>query len=184
MGDQLPKTPPSLAPGIRTYHCICSNLVLASTRPQPSLARRKVGNDRAYILPLPPLPDSEDDIDMEHDPVAKDKAGEVGLATSKSTKSSGYALLLSTYIDRKPVLIRRAESFEKRYLHRCGRCGLIFGYQLDWAQYDQSSQGKGQDSEGATATHSSDRREDVIYLIPGGLQSTQSMMEADVESET
>jgi len=73
-----------------------------------------------------------------------------------------YALLLSTTLDRNPVVIRSKDGFEKRYLQRCGRCRLVVGYQLDKSQYE------GEDEVG--------RKEDVVYLLPGGLLDTDEMV--------
>ena len=56
--------------------------------------------------------------------------------------------------------------FEKRYLQRCGRCGVVVGYQLDGGQFE------GADGEGGKG-----RREDVVYLLPGGVMTTGEMME-------
>ena len=54
--------------------------------------------------------------------------------------------------------------FEKRYLQRCGRCNLTVGYQLDWAQFGDENAGK------------TGRREDVVFLMPGGLVTTREMV--------
>jgi hypothetical protein len=56
-------------------------------------------------------------------------------------------------------MITRTDGFEKRYLQKCGRCRVVVGYQLDWGQYGEK--------EG--------RREDAVYLLPGGLLSTEEM---------
>ena len=147
-------------PAILTYHCLCTHLLLASTQPLDALPQRALaGLDKAYILPLPPLPQSELDSDAESEsdrPSDQEK--------SKVTPSSGYALLLSTTIDRNPQIVNREDGFEKRYLQRCGRCKLIVGYNLDWAQFAESKK------EG--------RREDIVYLLQNGLVSTDDMAAA------
>jgi hypothetical protein len=74
---------------------------------------------------------------------------------------SDYAILLGTSLDRDPVVIRGEQGFEKRYLQRCGRCNLTVGYQLDKSQFE------GVEEQG--------RREDVVYLLPGGLMTTKEM---------
>lgn len=43
----------------------------------------------------------------------------------------GYSLLLNTTLDRRPVVVRRADGFEKRWVRRCGRCRTGVGYVLD-----------------------------------------------------
>lgn len=59
------------------------------------------------------------------------------------------------------MIIRGEEGFEKRYLQKCGRCSIIVGYQLDKSQYGEEKQ--------------LGRRDDVIYLLPGGLLTTEEM---------
>ncbi|KAF2805420.1 uncharacterized protein BDZ99DRAFT_368853, partial [Mytilinidion resinicola] len=137
---------------IHIYHCLCTHLVVATTTSLPSLARRSESSmDRAYILPLPPPPPTHDDSDSDID--AKPSA-----STAKPPNTH-YALLLSTVLNKKTQIVMRTDGFEKRYLQLCGRCRLPIGYQLDWGQYG----GK----EG--------RREDAVYLLPGGLVSTEDM---------
>jgi hypothetical protein len=52
--------------------------------------------------------------------------------------------------------------FEKRYLQKCGRCGVVVGYQLDGEQFADGGRGK---------------REDVLYVLPGGVMTTEEMVE-------
>jgi len=67
-------------------------------------------------------------------------------------------------MDRKAVMIRKEDGFEKKYIHRCGRCNLTVGYQLDWSQWPEDGRaGRG-------------RRLDVVYLFPGCLRGTEEMM--------
>lgn len=56
------------------------------------------------------------------------------------------------------MVIRREDGFEKRVLLRCGRCRLVVGYRLD-----QSQLGGDGDAE------------KVVYLLPGGLVTTEEM---------
>lgn len=142
------------APQVHTYHCICTNLLFAGTRALSDLPQRSGGLDKAYILALPPLSRaSNDDQPSESEDEARTSA----------TSASDYATLAETTLDRKPLIIRREDGFEKRYLQRCGRCRVVVGYHLDWAQYPEG-EGTGQ-------------REDVVYLLPGGLLSTEEMVE-------
>lgn len=128
-------------PDLHTYHCLCSHLLFASTR-QLSTLKRRTALDKSYILPLPSSPrvshaDAED-------------------------RSSEYAILLNTTLDRSAVVIRSDDGFEKRYLQRCGRCQLVVAYQLDKSQYE--------------GVEEIGRREDVVYLLPGGLSDTEDMV--------
>jgi hypothetical protein len=119
---------------IHTYHCICTQLVLASTSTLQSLKTRT--SDSSYILPLPDL--------------------------SSTSTTSQYALLTSTITDDTPTVIRLEDGFEKRYFHKCGRCELNIAYSLDKSQFEDTKASSG-------------AREDVAFLIPGGLVSTEDM---------
>jgi len=125
---------------VSTYHCICSQLILATTTSLSSLTKR--AGDHSLILPLPPSP-----------------------------TESHYAALKGTAFDSTPTVIRREDGFEKRYIHRCTRCDIVVGYQLDKSQWVESEGGSG-------------RREDVIYLLRGGLMDTAEMEKGkDMERE-
>jgi len=157
-------------PRVHTYHCLCTHLIVATTTPLSSLPRRSASSlDKAYILILPSPPSTHspplDDSDSE-----AEAEGEPSTSQEKSLLKPGshYALLLSTVVDRKPQIITRSDGFEKRYLQRCGRCRLVVGYQLEWGQYTDADAGMG-DRAG--------RRENVVYLLPGGLMSTEEMVE-------
>jgi hypothetical protein len=84
-----------------------------------------------------------------------------------------YGLMLSTTVDRQAEILQSDDGFEKRYLHRCGRCSLVIGYQLDWALFENSGEGE----------NKAGRREDVVYLLPGGLLSTSEMVMGKKPSE-
>jgi hypothetical protein len=110
-----------------TYHCLCSQLLLASTQQLDSLLHRQGESlDKALILPLSRLPDD-----------------------AVSSEKEYYATLLNTTTNRKPVVIRRSDGFETRHQIHCGRCKLIVGYQLDHEQYaaaaDSSKTGRRED---------------------------------------
>ncbi|OCK82041.1 hypothetical protein K432DRAFT_349754 [Lepidopterella palustris CBS 459.81] len=142
---------------IHTYHCLCTHLIFATTTPLTNLPTRSSSSlDKAYILPLPPPPSS-----LPPDPDSESEPSAPKIANKPADRNSHYALLLSTAVDRKAQIITRSDGFEKRYLQRCGRCRLVIGYQLDWAQFGEK--------EG--------RREDVVYLLPGGLLSTDEMVQ-------
>ncbi|KEQ60034.1 uncharacterized protein M437DRAFT_55699 [Aureobasidium melanogenum CBS 110374] len=128
---------------IHTYHCICTQLVLASTSTLESLKTRT--SDSSHILPLPDL--------------------------SSTSSTSHYASLANTTTDAKPTVIRCEDGFEKRYFHKCGRCELSVAYSLDKSQFEDTKTSSGP-------------REDVVFLIPGGLMSTQNMKSGkDMDAE-
>jgi hypothetical protein len=166
---------------INTYHCICTTLLLATTHTLSSLPRRaEPALDKALILPLPPASrlaaagetakEGEDDAE----PQASDESGDVG-----------YSLLLATTQDRKPTMVRREDGFERRVLLRCGRCRLVVGYKLDGAHFGtegleavgkgtDGEQGRG-DAELERKTRTADERVEVVYLLPGGLVSSEDL---------
>ncbi|KAH7549186.1 hypothetical protein BM1_10571 [Bipolaris maydis] len=131
---------------VYTYHCLCSHLLLATTTPLPSLPTRRHSHDAAHIMPLPPPA-----------PAAVRKNS----ADNSATTHDHYGLLLSTRQDRQAEIITSDSGFEKRYLQRCGRCDLVVGYQLDWQQFSVDRTG---------------RREDYVFLLPGGFVKTSDMV--------
>jgi len=132
---------------VYTYHCLCSHLLLATTTPLPSLPCRAHALDKAHIMPLPPpAPPSN------------------GRKTSRGAQPdppNHYGLLLSTRTEKTAEIITSDSGFEKRYLQRCGRCSLVVGYQLDWQQF---------------AVDRTCRREDYVFLLPGGFMTTSEMI--------
>lgn len=158
---------------IHTYHCICTNLLLASTSSLASLSRRISAQDKAYILPLLGFRNT----DLAGLSLSDGQAGHSGAAAS--AESGERATLLSTISDRKPIAVRREDGFEQRYLQHCSRCNLVFGYHLDWSQFSSSSL----ESNGAAAAALTDnnrrvgRRDDIVFLLPGGLLSTDEMVQ-------
>lgn len=66
------------------------------------------------------------------------------------------------------MLVRREDGFEKRWLLRCGRCRLVVGYRLDWNQFAEG--GAGGEEVGKRG-----RRDDVLYLLPGAVMTTEDM---------
>ena len=132
---------------INTYHCVCTTLLLATTHTLASLpCRADPAVDKAIILPLPPTPNDEENADADN--------------------KAGYSLLLSTTLDRKPLIVRREDGFEKRILLRCGRCRLVVGYKLDEAQFGAEKKGG-----------------EVVYLLPGGLVTSEDMAAGKVPEE-
>lgn len=165
---------PSYAQGqspVFTYHCLCTHLIVATTTPLSSLPRRSASSlDKAYILPLPSPPSarSRASEDSDSETEAQTSTSDGKRAISASRTNTHYALLLSAITDRKPQVIARADGFEKRYPQRCGRCRLVVGYQLDWGQYTDAN---------TETSERMGRRENIVYLLPGGLLSTEEMLE-------
>ncbi|PVI04571.1 hypothetical protein DM02DRAFT_167683 [Periconia macrospinosa] len=138
---------------VYTYHCLCTHLLLATSTPLSSLPTRKHSQDQACIMPLPPPPAPA--------PTTKRRASR---EEDSTPVNDHYGLLLSTRLDAHAEMVTSDEGFEKRYLQRCGRCALIVGYQLDWAQFTSSTDAR------------TGRRDDVVYLLPGGFVSTSEMV--------
>jgi len=141
-------------PQINTYHCLCSTLLLATPYPLSALPHRAPPSlDRAYILPLPPLSrpspqKAEDDANESSTNVKSEPGIDAGvILPSLLTQNMRPA--------RKVVVVRREDGFEKRRVHRCGRCGVGVGYEI-----------LGQEGE---------LKERVIYLLEGGLVTTGQM---------
>ncbi|KAF3921698.1 hypothetical protein ABW21_db0204252 [Orbilia brochopaga] len=201
---------------IWTYHCICSHLILATTRDVFRLPRRQEpGLDSAYIVPLPPPPRADSDTDSEYESEDEDDdAGErmeidrrdqassstatgdsnqAGRAAGKQSRSEDvdeddedepkdYTLLLSSIRDKKPCIIQRDDGFEKRLMWRCGRCRLIFGYQI----YDETLEEESNNEEDGTKKKPKRRppgKKYYVYILPGGLTTAAdmgSLKEADL----
>lgn len=135
---------------VYTYHCLCSHLLLATTTPLPSLPKRTHSHDKAHIMPLPPPPTPSS--------ITKQRKNS---GSPPPPPSDHYGLLLSTRIEKTAEIITSENGFEKRYLQRCGRCSLVVGYQLDWQQF---------------AVDRTGRREDYVFLLPGGFLTTSEMI--------
>ena len=93
---------------ITTYHCLCTELVLASTVPLADLPKRQ--SDNSTICKI----------------------------TSAETLVQGAsAFTASVDSNEKAVVLKLDDGFEKRYAVRCGRCGLMLGYRLDRSQFEE-----------------------------------------------
>lgn len=169
-------TPTPTGPQIHTYHCICTQLLLATTTPLPSLPRRggpasatvssddtttttTPTSDRAFILPLPTRPPTAADA-----PNAQQDEATAASAAAAVAEGKHYALLLNVQSERKPRIVQRDDGLEKRWGQRCARCRCVVGYMLDWAHFKE---GEGEGRSGC--------RRDVVYLLPGGLVGTEEM---------
>jgi len=174
------------APKVYTYHCICTSLLLATTHTLSSLPiRQPPALDKAIILPLPPAPfspspeDEGDDDGNNNDQEDTSMTEEGNTAPNKSPlkplppaglSDLGYTILLSMTTDTRPTIVRREDGFEKRYLHRCGRCRLVLGYELDESHFPVDGS-----------------KVKILYVLPGGMMSMEVMAqgrkigEAEVE---
>lgn len=109
--------PPSSSP-FKTYHCLCSNLVLATIHTLESLPRRSEPvQDGSLIIPPSTSISTWSDIDAE-----------------EILTQSIYSTLLNVQPDRRPIIVTREDGFEKRTLLKCGRCKLVLGYIMDAPQ--------------------------------------------------
>jgi hypothetical protein len=137
-----------------TYHCICSQIILATTTPLSKFSRRSGSAlDKAHIVPLLTLPSTFGDND-EQSKVDQQ---------SPTSEFPQCAVLIGAVLDPKVIIVRREDGFEKRYLQRCERCRLIIGYHLDSSQYG-GAKGFG-------------RGDGMVYILPGSLMSTEDMSE-------
>jgi hypothetical protein len=154
-----------LPPKIQTYHCICSSLLLASTHTLSNLPTRSNttgGLDNALILPLPQAPTpNPSDIELN------------GNLTS-TIAPEGYTLLHGISADRKITIVRREDGFEKRLLHRCTRCKLVVGYELQNQGGDAIEGVEIEEGEGKGKGYTYAGK--VLYLLPAGIMSTDIMM--------
>jgi hypothetical protein len=150
MEGNLPSKP---SRPIYTYHHICSQLVLASTHLLVSLPHRATPSlDQAIILPLGSTSHSADsDSDLEDTRRA---------STALTREDYGYSIVLSTVHDKKQVVVRGEDGFEKRLLFRCGRCKVVLGYELDKMQFGDVDHG---------------RVGRIVYLLPKALMTTEEM---------
>ena len=90
-------------------------------------------------------------------------------ALSLPTALAPASNLMSTELDPQPCIVESDSGFEKRFWQRCTRCRLTIGYWLDWAQYDD---GNG----GGNSAANVGRRDDVFFVLPGGLRATDVMV--------
>ncbi|KAK3701882.1 hypothetical protein LTR37_015193 [Vermiconidia calcicola] len=97
---------------VHTYHCICTELVIATFAPIQRLPKRKV--DGAAICKV----------------------------TNSNMPIPGAVVLSgSTFDDMEPMVINLEDGFEKRYGARCRRCDLPIGYWLDKSQFEEKENG-------------------------------------------
>lgn len=121
---------------VHTYHCICSELVIALFSPLEKLSKRQSdGSQICRMVSLDPVDD-------------------------------GFILWTSVDVSEQPIVLKLEDGFEKRYAIRCKTCGLQFAYSLDWCCF-REEQGKKEGDSGS--------RLNVVYLLAGGLMSTEDV---------
>ncbi|KAI6834661.1 hypothetical protein KC332_g1005 [Hortaea werneckii] len=107
----------------KTYHCLCSELIVALPKPLEQLPRRE--GDGSHVC-------------------------EGGLTTVNALSAEDATIM------------KLDDGFEKRYPVVCRRCDLPIGYHLDLCQFEDSKSSSGP-------------RSDVLYILSGALQSTESL---------
>lgn len=155
-----------MAPQIHTYHCICTHLLFASTHNFLSLPRRshqKSSADAALILPLP------------KDPLSS-KHAQRGLPTPE-----GYTLLLGVEKDTKILIVRKSNNLERRLLYQCSRCKIVIGYEILLEDRLAETDASGAQAEGNIERGSNPFK--IMYLLPGGLMSTEFMASSEKITE-
>lgn len=136
-----PSTTTTNPANILTYHCLCTQLSLATTAPLEAMPKRQL--DAAAIA----------------------TCGDFASATRPSLTMQALS------VDDTATVLKLEDGFEKRYAVRCNRCGLAAGYHLDKSQFNDSESEIGP-------------RTDVVYILPGGLQTTEEMREGrNMEAE-
>lgn len=139
--DGATTAPTPIGDGVITYHCLCTQLVMATNIPLGRMPKRQV--DTAAISTI-----------------------------GMSVGSSPAALTIQGLsVDDTAVVLKLEDGFEKRYPARCSRCGLMAGYQLDKSQFAGTGEKTGPNV-------------DVLYILPGGLMTTEEMGSGrDMEKE-
>ncbi|EME79614.1 uncharacterized protein MYCFIDRAFT_142614 [Pseudocercospora fijiensis CIRAD86] len=119
-------------PTVSTYHCICSELLLATPIPLDTLPLRQ--SDKSHICKI-----------NQGESIAADSA----------------VLTKAARFDSNSLILKLEDGFEKRYLIKCGRCGVAFAYRLDEILWNETDDGG--------------VKEDVAFLLPNGLVTTKDM---------
>ena len=126
-----------------THHCPCTTLLLylPPSTPLSSLSHRQPPIlDKAAILPLPP--------------------------SNSTSASSPKPRIIHSTLDKKPLVIRREDGFEKRWLRRCARCGVVWGYEL------VEPEGQSRVEDGGEGEEGKQRVGRVLYVLEEGVVGT------------
>lgn len=186
---------------ISTYHCICSEVLFASTRPLTEFATRQ--SDSAAICTI--INNSNNSSSNSNSNHSSNSAGKEeekeqkeGEETKTKSNSNNNSILLSNAIaiERKekgkekgkekekeedfPCLILKLDDgFEKRYPVQCPRCGVCFAYQLDGSQWVEDGNEKEKEKEKEKDdddVRRTGRRCDVLYVLREGLVRTEDVI--------
>lgn len=178
---------------ISTYHCICSEVLFASTRPLTEFATRQ--SDHAAICTIiNNSNNSSSNSNSNHSSNSagqeeeKEQKGEEETKTKSNSNNNSILLSNAIAIERKekgkekekeeedfPCLILKLDDgFEKRYPVQCPRCGVCFGYQLDGSQWVED--GKEKEKEKDDDVRRTGRRCDVLYVLREGLVRTEDVI--------
>lgn len=177
---------------ISTYHCICSEVLFASTRPLTEFATRQ-SDSAAICTIINNSNNSSSNSNSNHSSNSAGKEEEKEQKEGEETKTksnSNNSILLSNAIaiERKekekgkekeeedfPCLILKLDDgFEKRYPVQCPRCGVCFGYQLDGSQWVED--GNEKEKEKDDDVRRTGRRCDVLYVLREGLVRTEDVI--------
>lgn len=157
-----PSPPPSTAPAIHTYHCLCSTLLLATPYQLPSLpTRAPPSRDLARILPLPPFLPPPPLPHHQHDPPPPQQQ------TQQQQLYLPSLLLPTLRPGRKITLVQREDGYERRRVWRCGRCGCAVGYEVE---HDSHGSGGADGEEGGMMGVR------VMFILEEGLVRTEDML--------
>lgn len=179
---------------ISTYHCICSEVLFASTRPLTEFATRQ-SDSAAICTIISNSNNSSSNSNSNHSSNSAGKEeekeeGKEGEETkTKSNSNNNNSILLSNAIaiERKekgkekeedfPCLILKLDNgFEKRYPVQCPRCGVCFAYQLDGSQWVEDGNEKEKEKEKDDDMRRTGRRCDVLYVLREGLVRTEDVI--------
>lgn len=179
---------------ISTYHCICSEVLFASTRPLTEFATRQ--SDHAAICTIINGSGSSNNSNSNHssNSAGKEEEGKGEEEETKTkNKNNNNSILLSNAIaiERKekekgkekekeedfPCLILKLDDgFEKRYPVQCPRCGVCFAYQLDGSQWVENGNEREKEKEKEDDVRRTGRRCDVLYVLREGLVRTEDVI--------
>ena len=91
---------------------------------------------------------------------------------------AGYTILVGLQADQKTTIIRKEDGFENRILYRCVRCRLVVGYEIASGTVSQEMDVGARD--GGRAGSRDVYTGKVLYLLPGGIMSTEVMSKGGV----
>lgn len=178
---------------ISTYHCICSEVLFASTRPLTEFATRQ-SDSAAICTIINNSSSSNSNSNSNHSSNSagkeeeKEQKGEEETKTKNNNSNNSILLSNAIAIERKekekgkeeedfPCLILKLDDgFEKRYPVQCPRCGVCFAYQLDGSQWVEDGNEKEKEREKDDDMRRTGRRCDVLYVLREGLVRTEDVI--------